>query len=130
MPGRQPALADAPALLRRGEGSGHLRARTADGRGRGPADQPAPTAGVQRAGFDGIVGALGFYEHLGVSRDRILAMATTDAAAALGVGEQTGRVTPGYTADLLVVDGSPLEDLAALSAVRAVFANGRQHQAA
>lgn len=87
-------------------------------------------AGVQRAGFDGIVGALGFYEHLGVSRDRILAMATTDAAAALGVGEQTGRVTPGYTADLLVVDGNPLEDLAALGAVRAVFANGRQHQAA
>lgn len=87
-------------------------------------------AGVQRAGFDGIVGALGFYEHLGVSRDRILAMATTDAAAALGVGEQTGRITPGYTADLLVVDGNPLEDLAALSAVRAVFANGRQHQAA
>ncbi|MCX5277691.1 amidohydrolase family protein [Streptomyces virginiae] len=87
-------------------------------------------AGVQRAGFDGIVGALGFYEHLGVSRDRILAMATSDAAAALGVGEQTGRVAPGYTADLLVVDGNPLEDLAALSAVRAVFANGRQHQAA
>lgn len=87
-------------------------------------------AGVQRAGFDGIVGALGFYEHLGVSRDRILAMATTDAAAALGVGEQTGRITPGYTADLLVVDGNPLEDLTALGAVRAVFANGRQHQAA
>ncbi|WP_405496327.1 amidohydrolase family protein [Streptomyces sp. NBC_00096] len=87
-------------------------------------------AGVQRAGFDGIVGALGFYEHLGVSRDRILAMATSEAAAALGVGDQTGRIAPGYSADLLLVDGNPLEDLSALSAVRAVFANGRQHQAA
>lgn len=87
-------------------------------------------AGVQRAGFDGIVGALGFYEHLGVSRDRILAMATTEAAAALGVGDQTGRIAPGYSADLLLVDGNPLEDLSALSAVRAVFTNGRQHQAA
>ncbi|MFD3756686.1 amidohydrolase family protein [Streptomyces sp. NPDC058622] len=87
-------------------------------------------AGVQRAGFDGIVGALGFYEHLGVSRDRILAMATTEAAAALGVGDQTGRIAPGYSADLLLVDGNPLEDLSALSAVRAVFTNGRQRQAA
>ncbi|MCX4776806.1 amidohydrolase family protein [Streptomyces sp. NBC_01264] len=87
-------------------------------------------AGVQRAGFDGIVGALGFYEHLGVSRDRILAMATTEAAAALGVGDQTGRIAPGYSADLLLVDGNPLEELSALSAVRAVFTNGRQHQAA
>ncbi|MGP3684539.1 amidohydrolase family protein [Streptomyces sp. IBSNAI002] len=87
-------------------------------------------AGVQRAGFDGIVGALGFYEHLGVSRDRILAMATTEAAAALGVDDQTGRIAPGYSADLLLVDGNPLEDLSALNAVRAVFTNGRQHQAA
>lgn len=87
-------------------------------------------AGVQRAGFDGIVGALGFYEHLGVSRDRILAMATTEAAAALGVGDQTGRIAPSYGADLLLVDGNPLEDLSALNAVRAVFTNGRQHQAA
>ncbi|GHD82299.1 amidohydrolase family protein [Streptomyces goshikiensis] len=87
-------------------------------------------AGVQRAGFDGIVGALSFYEHLGVSRDRILAMATTEAAAALGVGDQIGRIAPGHSADLLLVDGNPLEDLSALSAVRAVFTNGRQHQAA
>ncbi|MCY0940187.1 MULTISPECIES: amidohydrolase family protein [Streptomyces] len=87
-------------------------------------------AGVQRAGFDGIVGALGFYEHLGISRDRILAMATIEAASALGVGDQTGRIAPGYSADLLLVDGNPLEDLSALSAVRAVFTNGRQHQAA
>ncbi|MER5567224.1 amidohydrolase family protein [Streptomyces goshikiensis] len=87
-------------------------------------------AGVQRAGFDGIVGALSFYEHLGVSRDRILAMATTEAAAALGVGDQTGRIAPGHSADLLLVDGNPLEDLSALGAVRAVFTNGRQHQAA
>ncbi|MGW1938835.1 amidohydrolase family protein [Streptomyces goshikiensis] len=87
-------------------------------------------AGVQRAGFDGIVGALSFYEHLGVSRDRILAMATTEAAAALGVGDQTGRIAPGHSADLLLVDGNPLEDLSALGAVRAVFTNGRQHQPA
>ncbi|MFF0551057.1 amidohydrolase family protein [Streptomyces sp. NPDC004311] len=86
-------------------------------------------AGVQRAGFDGLVQALGFYEHLGVARERILAMATTEAAAALGLDGKVGRLAHGYTADLLVVDGNPLEDLAALGAVRAVFAGGRQYLA-
>ncbi|MEW1632651.1 amidohydrolase family protein [Streptomyces sp. NPDC093801] len=86
-------------------------------------------AGVQRAGFDGLVQALGFYEHLGVPRERILAMATTEAAAALGLDGKVGRLAPGYAADLLVVDGNPLEDLAALGTVRAVFAGGRQYLA-
>ncbi|MEU8463367.1 amidohydrolase family protein [Streptomyces sp. NPDC029003] len=85
-------------------------------------------AGVQRAGFDGTAGSLGFYEHLGVSRDRILAMATADAAAALGLGGDTGRIAPGHAADLLLVDGDPTRDLAALGKVRAVFARGRRHR--
>lgn len=84
-------------------------------------------AGVQRAGFDGLPAALTFYEHLGLSRDRILAMATTEAAHALGLGDTTGRLTPGYSADLLVVDGDPLADLGALRAVETVVAGGRRY---
>ncbi|WP_236244012.1 amidohydrolase family protein [Streptomyces sp. CC210A] len=82
-------------------------------------------AGVQRTGFDGLVPALSFYAHLGLSNDRILGMATADAAEALGLGETTGRIAPGFRADVLVVDGDPLEDLSALKAVRAVVAEGR-----
>jgi imidazolonepropionase-like amidohydrolase len=82
-------------------------------------------AGVQRAGFDGLVPALSFYAHLGLPNSKILDMATIDAASALGLGETTSRIAPGFRADLLVIDGDPLEDLAALRAVRAVVAAGR-----
>ena len=82
-------------------------------------------AGVQRAGFDGLVPALSFYAHLGLPNSRILDMATADAAGALGLGETTGRIAPRFRADLLVIDGDPLEDLGALKNVQAVVAAGR-----
>ncbi|MFJ9122946.1 amidohydrolase family protein [Streptomyces sp. NPDC102340] len=84
-------------------------------------------AGVQRAGFDGLPASLTFYEHLGLPNDRILAMATTEAAYALGLNETTGQLTPGYSADILVVDGDPLTDLGALQSVETVIAAGRHH---
>lgn len=85
-------------------------------------------AGVQRAGFDGIVSSLGFYEHLGLPATRILSMATTEAARALGLGDQTGTLAAGYRADLLVVEGDPLADLGALRSLKAVFAAGRRYE--
>ncbi|MFD1660172.1 amidohydrolase family protein [Streptomyces caeni] len=85
-------------------------------------------AGVQRAGFDGLVPALSFYAYLGLPNSKILDMATTDAADALGLGKKTGRITPGFRADLLVIDGDPLEDLDALKAVRAVVTGGRRYE--
>ncbi|MFD6468969.1 amidohydrolase family protein [Streptomyces goshikiensis] len=85
-------------------------------------------AGVQRAGFDGLVPALGFYSHLGLANSSIIDMATGEAAAALGLGSVTGRIAPGFSADLLLVDGDPLADLSALKDIKAVFASGRRHQ--
>ncbi|MEI5525297.1 amidohydrolase family protein [Streptomyces brasiliscabiei] len=85
-------------------------------------------AGVQRAGFDGLVPALSFYAYLGLPNSKILDMATADAADALGLGETTGRIVPGFRADLLVIDGDPLEDLTALKAVRTVVAAGQRHE--
>ncbi|MBV9024168.1 MAG: amidohydrolase family protein [Streptomycetaceae bacterium] len=85
-------------------------------------------AGVQRAGFDGLVPALSFYAHLGLANAKIIDMATADAASALGLGETTGRIAPGFRADLLVIDGDPLEDLDALKAVRMVVAAGLRHE--
>ncbi|KDR60952.1 amidohydrolase family protein [Streptomyces sp. SID4934] len=84
-------------------------------------------AGVQRAGFDGLASSMAFYSHLGVETKTILDMATSGAAEALGLGSITGRVAPGYRADLLVVDGDPLADLVALREARAVVAAGRMH---
>ncbi|MFF3015930.1 amidohydrolase family protein [Streptomyces sp. NPDC057939] len=85
-------------------------------------------AGVQRAGFDGLVPALAFYAHLGLANSSIIDMATSEAAAALGLGSVTGRIAPGFRADLLLVDGDPLADLAALGNIEAVFAAGQRYQ--
>jgi len=64
---------------------------------------------------------------LGFSPAEVIAMATTEAAAALGLGAVTGRLAPGYEADLIVVDGDPLADIAALGRLRRVVARGRDY---
>lgn len=84
-------------------------------------------AGVPHAVFDRFWASLEFFSHLGFSPARVLAMATTEAADALGLGAETGRLAAGCRADLLVVDGDPLTDLAALRRVRLVVAGGRPH---
>ncbi|WP_172387213.1 amidohydrolase family protein [Streptomyces sp. MNP-20] len=81
-------------------------------------------AGGPGVGHDELVSALEFYEYLGMPAERILEMATSTAAQALGIGDKTGRIAAGYSADLLVVHGNPLSDLAALKDVRDVFAAG------
>jgi imidazolonepropionase-like amidohydrolase len=54
----------------------------------------------------------------------ILVATTRTAAEALGLDDR-GTLTPGKRADLLVVEGNPLEDLACLERVRAVMKAGR-----
>ncbi|MEV0322920.1 amidohydrolase family protein [Streptomyces sp. NPDC050658] len=81
-------------------------------------------AGVQRAGCDGLAQSLGFYQHLGLAPDRVLDMATTEAADALGIADHVGRLAAGYRADIVAVGGDPLKDVAALEDVRMVMANG------
>ena len=55
--------------------------------------------------------------------DAILS-ATSRAARSLGLGDQLGQVSPGFTADLVAVDGNPLEDIGALRRVRFVMKDG------
>jgi imidazolonepropionase-like amidohydrolase len=81
-------------------------------------------AGLPGSVFDDPVGALELYEWLGFPRRRILEIATTDSAHVLGLGEVTGRLEPGYSADLLVVGGDPLAGLAALNQVEMVMSRG------
>jgi imidazolonepropionase-like amidohydrolase len=64
---------------------------------------------------------------LGFSPAEVIAMATTSAAAALGLGTVTGQLAPGYDADLIVVDGDPLSDITALGRLRRVMARGRDY---
>jgi imidazolonepropionase-like amidohydrolase len=52
-------------------------------------------------------------------------MAELRPVETLGLEHETGRLTPGLAADVLVVDGNPLEDLAALLRPILVVARGR-----
>jgi imidazolonepropionase-like amidohydrolase len=84
-------------------------------------------AGVDNTPHHQYLGALQYLVTLGFTADQVLAMATTEAAAALGVGGVTGRLAPGYQADLIVVDGDPRADIGALGALRRVIARGRDY---
>ncbi|MEV7630621.1 amidohydrolase family protein [Actinoplanes sp. NPDC089786] len=61
---------------------------------------------------------------IGFTPEQALAVVTSRAADALGLGWNKGRISEGADADLLVVSGSPLADPARLRDVRAVFRSG------
>ncbi len=60
----------------------------------------------------------------GVSAADALAAATWCAAESCGLGTHKGRLRAGYDADLLLVDGNPLDDIGALRRVSGVILNG------
>ena len=66
-----------------------------------------------------------FAEIAELSPEAALQTATASAARALGVHGLTGRLETGLAADILLVDGNPLEDLGALGRPVGVWANGR-----
>ena len=84
-------------------------------------------AGVDSTPHHQYVGGLEYLATLGFRPADVIAMATTEAAAALGVGTVTGRLAPGYDADLIVVHGDPLTDISALGNLRRVMTRGRDY---
>ena len=49
---------------------------------------------------------------------------TRDSAALLGLADEIGTLEAGKCADIICVDGDPLEDISALSRVRMVMRGG------
>ena len=84
-------------------------------------------AGVDNTPHHQYVGGLEYLVTLGFRPADVLAMATTEAAAALGVDAITGRLAPGFDADVIVVDGDPSTDIAALGKLQRVIARGRDY---
>ena len=84
-------------------------------------------AGVNNTPHHQYVGALEYLVTLGFRPGQVLAMATTEAAVALGVDAITGRLAPSYDADLIVVDGDPRTDITVLGKLRRVIARGRDY---
>jgi imidazolonepropionase-like amidohydrolase len=84
-------------------------------------------AGINNTPHHQYVGGLQTLQGLGFGADEVVAMATTVAAAALGLGAVTGRLAPGFDADLIVVDGDPLRDVGALGRLRRVITRGHDY---
>ncbi len=82
-------------------------------------------AGLAR--FDDSTEALIRLADRGFTGSELLAMATTDAAAGLGLTD-TGRLEVGRRADLLVLDRDPRWDITALRELQLVMAGGRTAQ--
>jgi imidazolonepropionase-like amidohydrolase len=63
-------------------------------------------------------------EGIGMTAENALRAATSVAASSIGLQGAKGRINTGADADLLVVRGNPLDDIAALRNVEAVFRAG------
>lgn len=81
-------------------------------------------------GTDGIHQGLAqeaaYVASLGAKNRDVLAGITVNAAKLSGVAESTGSITEGLAADLVALDGNPIEDIQALKRVRAVIQDGRR----
>jgi imidazolonepropionase-like amidohydrolase len=78
--------------------------------------------GRQAARFPADVKSL--VENTNITPLEAIKMATKIPAEALGLGSRLGTIEPGKDADLLIVDGNPLDDIAALERVDTVLLNG------
>lgn len=62
---------------------------------------------------------------IGMSNAEALRTATSEAAKAIGHGDSIGYIKKGYRANLVVLEGNPLEDLNAVSRVRMTYKDGK-----
>lgn len=63
---------------------------------------------------------------IGLTPMQAIETATKNGAELLRMGDRLGQIKPGYTADILIVDGDPSQDIRALQNVRAVYFGGQQ----
>jgi imidazolonepropionase-like amidohydrolase len=68
---------------------------------------------------------LAWFVKAGMTPEQALKTATTDAAELLGKEDQLGRLKPGYFADIVAVEGNPIQDIdVAIKNVRWVMKGG------
>ncbi len=67
---------------------------------------------------------LQLYTMAGMSNMDALRSATSVSARAMGLSDRVGTLTPGMAADLIVLDGNPLDDISNVGRVRFVMKHG------
>jgi len=83
-------------------------------------------AGIPGVRHDRLAAALPTFAHYAdLSPQQVLCSATSDAARALGLEGRCGVLRPGASADVVVLPGDPLVDLAVLESPILVVAQGR-----
>lgn len=70
---------------------------------------------------------LALHSQAGIPAWEVLRMATSDTADILGIGNRTGRIEPGYEADIVFLAGDPLADINNAGRVYGVLNNGQLH---
>jgi imidazolonepropionase-like amidohydrolase len=65
------------------------------------------------------------YQEAGMPRIDVLRTATINAADLLGLGDRIGTLEPGRVADIIAVDGNPLDDVKVLRKTRFVMKGGQ-----
>ena len=84
-------------------------------------------------GSDGIYGAvpleIEFLVEAGIPPIDAIRSATAVAAKLIGYGDRLGTLEPGKWADVISVDGNPLDDITALRRVRFVMRDGVRYDA-
>jgi imidazolonepropionase-like amidohydrolase len=68
---------------------------------------------------------LGLHQRAGIPAWDILRMATSGATELLGIGGRTGRIEPGFEADVVFLDADPVADVTNAAKVYGVLSNGR-----
>jgi imidazolonepropionase-like amidohydrolase len=87
-------------------------------------------AGVDPTGWGGVVAGFGDHRQLellveaGFTPEMAIRISSANGAAFLDMGDEIGRIAPGYRADLVVVHGNPSKDISDVRRVEAVFKKG------
>jgi imidazolonepropionase-like amidohydrolase len=82
----------------------------------------------QMYGF-GLIRELELHQEAGFSTIKVIQHCTGNNAKILGIQDKVGRIRAGFLADLIVVDGNPLEDIKVLYAGGTpVIRNGKEER--
>jgi len=81
-------------------------------------------------GTDGLAGfdlhrELELYVRAGIPSNKVLQLATYGAAVYTGYGKEYGSIEEGKSADIILVEGNPVEDITNLHRTKLIITQGR-----